>query len=397
MSSRGSVKQRTPGSWTIVYDAGHRIDPVTGARKRIQKYRTFRGTKKQAQAQLTEILRNLDRGEYVERSSMTLGAWLTEWLEKSVKPASRPNTYAKYKRTIEKNISETLKEKLLQSVTALDLEQFYADQRAAGYSVSTVSGYHALLHKALQSAASPRVSLVQRNVASLVEGKPKPERTPESVQGNCWDADEAQRFLAEAKKAGPRAAAFYALALDCGARKGELCGLQWRDVDLEQGTVSIVRQLLRTGAEPVYGPIKNDMPRTLDLSAGTVELLKAHKRHQAEMKMANRQLYRDHGLVFTKEWKERGTNGFLGLPLQVNNLAERDLWPIAKAAGVRRINIHGLRHTCATLMLKSQVPAHVVQKRLGHKRIEQTLSTYAHVLPSMQQDAAAKLGALLHG
>ena len=136
------------------------------------------------------------------------------------------------------------------------------------------------------------------------------------------------------------------------------------------------------------------MPRTVELSAGTVELLKAHKKHQAEMKMANRQIYRDHGLVFTKEWKERGTNGFLGLPLQANNLAERDMLSIIKKAEVRRINVHGLRHTCATLLLKAGEPAHVVQRRLGHKRIEQTLSTYAHVLPSMQQGDCGEDGSV---
>jgi integrase len=397
MSSRGSITQRSPGSWSLVYDAGYRVDPVTGAKKRIQKWRTVRGSKKQAQKALTEILRDLDRGEYVERSSLTLGAWLTEWLDRSIKPSKRPSTVRKYTDIIENSISSTLKAKPVQQVTALDLEAFYVDRLAAGYSPSTISGYHTVLHSALKSAASPRVSLVQRNVAALVEGKPKPDRNPEQVEGNCWDEDEARRFLAAAKAAGRRQAAFYALALDAGLRKGELCGLQWRDLDLEKGTVSIIRQLLKTGAEPVYGPIKNDMPRTIELSAGTIELLKTHKKHQAEMKMANRQLYRDHGLVFTKEWKERGTNGFLGLPLQANNLAERDMLPIIKKAGVRRINVHGLRHTCATLLLKSGEPAHVVQRRLGHKRIEQTLSTYAHVLPSMQQATAAKMGALLHG
>ena len=91
MSSRGSIKQRAPGSWTIVYDAGYRVDPETGARKRIQKYRAIHGSKKQAQKKLTEILRDLDRGEYVERSSKTLGQWLTEWLT-AVTPSKRPST-----------------------------------------------------------------------------------------------------------------------------------------------------------------------------------------------------------------------------------------------------------------------------------------------------------------
>ena len=104
------------------------------------------------------------------------------------------------------------------------------------------------------------------------------------------------------------------------------------------------------------------------------------------------------GLVFAKEWGERyHRKDFLGLPLQTNNMGEREFARIIKAANVRWISIHGLRHTSATLLLKAGVPAHVVQQRLGHKRIEMTLGIYAHALPSMQQEAARRLGALLHG
>ncbi|MDP2859128.1 MAG: tyrosine-type recombinase/integrase [Bacillota bacterium] len=83
-----------------------------------------------------------------------------------------------------------------------------------------------------------------------------------------------------------------------------------------------------------------------------------------------------------------------GDPLQMNNIGEyaRNI----KAADVRPIKFHGLRHTCATLLLKANVPVKVVQERLGHKRVEITLCTYAHVLPSMQKDAASRLEALLH-
>ncbi len=70
---------------------------------------------------------------------------------------------------------------------------------------------------------------------------------------------------------------------------------------------------------------------------------------------------------------------------------------VIKAAGVKRIKFHGLRHTSATLMLVAGVPPHVVQRRLGHGKIEMTLSVYSHVLPGMQQDAAARLAVLLHG
>ena len=114
--------------------------------------------------------------------------------------------------------------------------------------------------------------------------------------------------------------------------------------------------------------------------------------------MANRKVYHDLGLVFAKEWGHlHGREDSLGLPLQANNLGQRGFAKVIKAAKVRPITVHGLRHTSATLLLKAGVPPQVVQRRLGHKRIEITLGIYAHVLPSMQQDAARRLGALLHG
>ena len=77
--------------------------------------------------------------------------------------------------------------------------------------------------------------------------------------------------------------------------------------------------------------------------------------------------------------------------MQANNLGQREFRKLLKASGVRPIS-----HTWATLLLKAGMSANVVQQRLGHKKIEVTLSVYAHALPSMQQDAAAKLAAMLH-
>jgi integrase len=78
------------------------------------------------------------------------------------------------------------------------------------------------------------------------------------------------------------------------------------------------------------------------------------------------------------------------------HIGAREFARLIKAAGVKRIKFHGMRHTVATLMLSAGVPAHVVQRRLGHSKIEMTLGIYAHALPTMQQDAASRLAALLH-
>jgi integrase len=134
------------------------------------------------------------------------------------------------------------------------------------------------------------------------------------------------------------------------------------------------------------------------LNAETIALLKAHKQHQAEFKMANRTTYHDFGLVFAKEYGElRTRKDLLGQPLQANNLGERSLDRLRKGADVRRIKFHGLRHACATLLLRAGEPVHVVAQRLGHSDVSITLNTYAHVLPDVQQGAADRLGAVLHG
>ena len=84
-------------------------------------------------------------------------------------------------------------------------------------------------------------------------------RAIEDVLANVWEAHEAKQFLGTAKAAGPQQAAFYSLALDTGIRKSELCGLQWSDLSAT-GTLTVKRQLVKPGGEPIFGPVKNKSP-----------------------------------------------------------------------------------------------------------------------------------------
>jgi integrase len=336
----------------------------------------------------------------VEPSKLTLGQWLKEWLEASVKPRCRPSTYIRYHGILEHNIlPATIANIPLQKLRAAHLEAYYASMIAsdgAALSPSTVVLHHAILHRALRKAKKD--NLIPLNVAADLEGRPRVSRHRDEAERHCWTADEARLFLKAAKAAGTQAAAFYTLALDSGLRKGELCGLRWNDVDLDVAKVRVVQQLLMPGHEPIFGPTKTGKPRTVSIGTETVDLLRRHKQHQAELKMANRKAYHDFGLVFAKEWADVGTRRqTIGEPLQANNLGQHEYARLIKIAGVRRIKFHGLRHTCATLLLRAGQPVHVVSERLGHSKIQMTLDTYAHVLPDMQQHAAAALGALLHG
>jgi integrase len=420
---RGSLQQRGKGRWAIILDLGHVTDPATGIRKRKQKWVSFKSTptlspraqRKQAETKLNELVGKADRNEFVDASKVTLGEWLDTWLEKAVKPPrKRQSTYDIYRGIITGRIKPALGMIRLQALQALDLERYYADQAEGAnvpkrrpLSLASLHLHHAILSSALKAAARNR--LVYHNVAVDIEHKPHAQRQSDDIIAQSWSVEEARTFLTEAKAGGSQVAAFYALALDSGARRNELLGVKWADVDLETGTMAVVRQLVDSGkrkrgtargivSEPSFGPTKTGRSRVIDLGNETLQLLREHKQQQALLKMKNRDHYRDLGLVFAREWDHvRGRTESLGLPMPVNSLGDRVFKQLVKDAQVTAITFHGLRHTCASLWLKNGEPMKVVQERLGHSEIAITMNIYAHVTPGMQQAGARRVGALLHG
>lgn len=393
---RGSIKKRYKNSWSVILDLGLAPDPKTGRLKRKQKWITVRGTRRDAEKKLADSISAFNKSEFVEPSKVTLGAWLLQWVQRT-KAKVRAGTYTRYKGIIDQYlVPSSLGGLPIQSVTASIIEDYYAAHSALA--PATLGLHHTILQRAFRTAV--RDKLVTRNVAAEVEGKPRARRDAgQDARIHCWTAEEARTFLQVARAAGAQPAAFYTLALVLGARKGELCGLRWCDIDLEAGKVTIVRQLLHPGKQgqqdPVFGPTKTGRPRTIDVDAGTVALLVEHKRQQAELKMKHRTTYRDLGLVFCRDAREHPTS--MGLPLHINNLGQREYARLIKAAKVRPIKFHGLRHTCATLLLAAGEPVHVVSERLGHASPTMTLTVYSHVVGNMQQRAAATVGGLLHG
>lgn len=394
---RGSIKQRNKGSWSIRVDMGYETvtDPKTGEtrRRRRQKRITVRGTKRQAEQKLSDLLSALQRNEYVEPSKTTFGEWLDEWFEMM---AGRPDkwrdgTKDRYGTDIRKHIKPALGDVRLQELSPSDLQNYY---NASSLKGKTLQRHHTIISGALKAAHS--FGYVTRNVAPLVPSKPKAEDSHGDVISNCWSAEEARKFLSAAADDSLQAHAFYTLALETGMRKGELCGLKWDDLDVAASTITVARTLLKPGRKPKFGPPKNGKPRTIRLAPETMRLLKRHRLQQNERKMKNRPHYRDHGLIFAKDWEDmtRQTD-CLGDPLQLNNLGQRQYARLIEAAGVRPIKFHGMRHTFATLALMNGTPPHVVQQILGHKRIEITLGIYSHVLPDQQEEVAAKMSAML--
>jgi integrase len=243
---------------------------------------------------------------------------------------------------------------------------------------NTVRLARAPLAGALKVAVS--MGLINSNPL-LVAPRPTPKR---SIPKH-WSPEQAQEFLALME--GDRTYAIWAFLMGSGLRIGELVALRWRNVDLDAGFVRVVEFSTVLRHEVVSSPGKSkDAVRSIDLDRGLIRVLKSHRTEQAKERLAALS-YDESDHVFTKP------SGGPYHPQYLSRLLSRT----TEELGLPRLSAHGLRHTCATLMLANGVPPKVAAERLGHSDTTLFLNLYSHVTPTMQRDAAEKIGAALFG
>jgi integrase len=261
----------------------------------------------------------------------------------------------------------------------LNVRRLYREKLDSGLSTRTVQYIHVTLHKALGQAVND--GLVPRNVTEAV--KP-PQIKREEI--NPLILEQVKELLKAVH--GDRLEALYVVAVTAGLRQGELLGLKWEDVDLEQGTLQVRRTLSATKkGTPTFGVPKTAKgKRSIKLTDIATKALKRHLILQFGESSRLEGLWRDHGLVFTTQ---------VGTPLNRHNLVSRSFKPFLVRASLPEIRFHDLRHTCATLMLTGGIHPKVVQEMLGHANVSVTLNTYSHVLPNMQGEAAVKIDFML--
>ena len=225
----------------------------------------------------------------------------------------------------------------------MQLNKAYAEWREGGLSGQTVVHHHRFIHRVLAQAL--RESRVRQNVAA-VASKPKASRR----EMRSLSAVELTRLLGAA--GGTPFAPLLMLAVASGARRGELLGLKWDDVDLARGTISIRRSLEQTkkGGVAEKTP-KSGKARVVQLPESAVETLRRHRVVQGR-------LYP--GYVFPGD--------DLGAPWTPHKVTD-GFRALAKVAKVARASFHTLRHTCASQLLAQGVHPKVVQEMLGHYTI----------------------------
>jgi len=375
-NNEGSIRERKDrGNWEAQISVGG---------KRVTK--TFE-TRTAALKWVRDMQNQVEAGLTSDGSRLTIVEGLDKWLENG-KDSWQPKTYARYSEVVRLHILPYVKPR--QKV--LDFRPEHVDiilnaakekklgARTQKYTLSTLHKFFAYL--------------IARRIITNNPAKAGFKIVYEPKKRPTWSRDDTHTFLRTAE--GSWHEHLYYLALVTGMREGELLGLLWSDVGLDEtnGFISIKQQLQWLDhpkeGEPRFifkTPKTNRSNRLIPIGPETVKRLKQQRQKVTMQKMINADKWQEHDLVFPN---------LVGNPIDPNNMI-KDFRKLTEKAGLTKIRFHDIRHTCATLLLLANVHPKIVSERLGHKDIRITLETYSHVIPSMQGEATQIIEGLVAG
>lgn len=371
---------KTVTRYQVTVDAG--INPDTGGRRQVRRRYA---TEKEARDALAEIGQQAAADEFVPRKAVTVDQLCVEWLASLHN--TRPTTVNGY-RYLLAPLRERHGALPVQKLTRPDLDQLLIALRDGGTLTAKGRPRRAWEPRSLNKSVDCWRSLLDygverrelaRNVAGSMRKVPRIRR-----EMATYTPDEIGKVLRAADK--DRSGHLWYLALT-GLRRGEIAGLRWSDIDLDEGTVSVERVRVQAGAGVVVenAPKTRSSRRTLPLDAGLVAVLKRASARYAQERLALGAMHVDSGYVAVDE---------AGNPYTPDTLTR--MWSKAtKAAGVRPIRLHDARHSCGTALHLRGVPLAVIAKWLGHADAETTARIYAHSQDDALIDAGKSLGAVV--
>lgn len=365
------VKTSYPGiykrgkTYTVMYDA----PTETGSRK--QKSKGGFKTIAEARAYRNEKQNEIDKGLFIDSPEITVREFLERWVQQ-MSFTYKQSTAETYQSVCTAHLIPQFGSIKIKNLRPAHISSYLSNLHKEGLSSYTLRNIHQVLKVGLTHAISE--GYITQNVMHMVQ---KPRIAKKEMK--TYSAEQVGLLLQFAQEED-----YYMLFLAevyTGLRRGELLGLWWSDIDLEDGLVRVNRQLQRhkgNGLIFVPEPKTQKGRRPIRIPKWLCEEFKKHKAKQAESKLVLGQAYKNPQVVFaTKK----------GRPLDPRYIL-RVYKRILKKAGLPDIRFHDLRHTLATILLKKKINPKVVAELLGHENISTFLDVYAHVLPDMQDEAS---------
>ena len=368
----GQIIARGERRWLVRVYLGRNRE----TRRRTYHNRMIYGSLRYAQSYLTRKLHERDLSRGVEGLQVTVDEFLDHWLKTAVQPKVRGKTYSDYASMLRRYIRPALGTRILATLSPLEIQSAYQIMIDRKLSARTVRYAHAVLRAAIRQAIRWQLLL-----SDPTQGVQLP--SPRCREMSVLNTDQARSFLRAAAHSPQEC--LFAVALTTGMRPSEYLALCWRDIDWDRGTVSVVRSIHRHDGQWIVTDTKRVRSRRLvKLQTWVVELLRRMKDKTQAAGETCDTAFAD--LIFTTAH---------GDPISEEYLVKRDFKPLLREAGLPDIRLYDLRHTSATLALTVGVAPKVVSEQLGHASAAFTLDTYSHVLPHMQDEAAAKMEAAL--
>ena len=322
---------------------------------------------------------SLGNRDYIPPTKLTLGEYLTKWL--STKKVA-PLTLRGYEQIVRNHLIAHLGNIKLQDIRAFHIQALFNDMAdVKKLSNRTIQHTGAVLRMALRDAVEID-NLITINPATRIKLPQVITKTPAP-----YSREELNRLLKVAK--GHRLYFFFRLAAYTGARRSELCALQWSDFD--GNAVLISKSRVSDGKNVIEqnrtkGGLNHQ--RRVPLDAETVKEFQAHKERQVlERLYLGDDVWKDSGYVFTSE---------SGEPIHPDSVT-RIYAKLQKKAGLRYNRLHDARHSHATELLRSGEPLHVVAHRLGHRDAMVTATIYAHIDTEQAESASETFATRMRG
>jgi integrase len=365
-----------PGDqWSLVVELPP--DPVTGKRRR--QVRSFRGTKRAADKALTALVAEADRGRQTGTST-TVDDLLARWLSLAELEVS---TRRRYRGLIRLHISPALGSTPLRRLEPSELDELYRGLLKRGLAPATVRQVHAVLRRALAQAV--KWGWLPTNTAAMA--------TPPQARRSTLTPptpDEAVRLVKAGRSWGDGTlGSMLHVAATTGARRGELCGLRWGDLDAEAGELVIERSVTTAedGHSLLIKSTKTRSSRTIALDEGTIAVMNDHRvtmekrAGDADLRLVPGAYVWSDDLDGSRPWRpDRVTQAF-------RKLCARQ--------GVTGVRLHDLRHFAATQLMAEGTDAVTVAGRLGHHNPSMTFDVYSHRVTAADRRAADVLGSML--
>ena len=373
-SGSGSIRQRKDGTW----EGRFTYKDEFGCTRRRSVYAS---TQKACRKKLTVAIKAVDEGSYKPPAHMTVGEWLDTWLDTYCQDL-KPRAYESYQSLVNSRIKPVLGDVKMAYLTNINVQRFINSLSRGDRPLSpkSVRNVHGVLHKALE----------QSIVAGIRTDNPADRiKLPKAKKADLhplMDEDVA-RFIDAIK--GDRFEYVFLLALFSGMRQSELLGLQWRDIDFDNGTITVCRQLQRAYGVNGYRYIngtKNGKVRTVSIAPAIVELLRVIRCQQTEWQLAAGPIWNNpDGLIFTDELGEHLKHH------TVYNHFKR----VVRQMGKPDVRFHDLRHSYAISALQIGDSPNQVKDQLGHYSSAFTMDTYAEISKTMRKEAQDRMEAFI--